>query len=66
MSKLACKLPQILLYTGFFKNKKGAGTSFQTTFFVEIFDEIVLFVMLRKLAKFHQQSEIMFTFQVIQ
>ena len=63
MSKSACRLTQIPCYRGFFKNKKGPGTSFQAKFFVEIFDKKISFVI-DELAKFNHQA--VFTCQVIQ
>ena len=38
------------------KIKKEFCTSFQATFFIEIFDKTFSFVMLNKLAKFHHQT----------
>ena len=46
------------------KIKKGPGTSFQATFFIETFDKKFPFVITHKLAKFGYQS--VFTSQVIQ
>ena len=46
------------------KIKKGSGTSFQATFFIEFLDENFYFVILYKLAKFYYQT--VFTSQVIQ
>ena len=39
MPKSACTPLQIPYYRGFFKNEKGAGSSFQATFFIEFFDK---------------------------
>ena len=64
MSKSAGRLTQIACYRGFFKNKKGPGTSFQAKFFVEIFDKKISLVILDELAKFNHQT--VFTCQVIQ
>ena len=64
LSKSAHRPLQILFYRGFFENRKGLGTSFQATFFIDFFDKKISFVMLHKLAKFHHQTA--FTSQVIQ
>ena len=45
-----------LLYRGFFENKKGPGTSFQATFFLEFFKKRNCFVILHKLAKCDYQT----------
>ena len=45
--------PQIPIFRGFFENQKEPGTSFQTTVFIEFFDKNFPFLMLHKLAKFH-------------
>ena len=52
------------IYRGFLENQVGPGTSFQVTFFTELFDEKFHFVILHKLAKFNYQTVI--TSEVIQ
>ena len=42
----------ISFYRGFFKNKKGPGTTFQATINAEFFDKNFSFAILHKLAKF--------------
>ena len=44
--KLACRIPQVPFYRGFFENQSGRGSSFQEIFFVEFF------VILHELANF--------------
>ena len=57
--------PLRILYTeDCLKIKKGPGTSFQVTFFVESLDKNFYFVILHKLAKVNYQT--VFTSQVIQ
>ena len=57
-------LHRIFFTEDFLKIKKGPGTSFQATFFVEFFNKKNYFVILHKLAKFHYQTA--FPSQVIQ
>ena len=64
MSKSANRLLQVPIYRGFFRNKKGPGTSFQATSFAEFFGKNFSFVVLFKLASFHYQT--VFTSQVVQ
>ena len=64
LSKSACRPPQIPFYRRFFENWKESGTSFQATFFTEIFDKKFSFAILYKLAKFNYQT--VFTSQVNQ
>ena len=64
MTKSAHRPSQFSLYEGFFENEKGRGTSFQSIIFIEFFDKNISFVILHKLANFHQQT--MFNSQVIQ
>ena len=42
MSDQTCRLAQIPFDKGYFENKKGPGTKFQTTFSVEYFNKISL------------------------
>ena len=46
MSKSECRHPQITFNRGLFENRKGTGTSFQATSYVELFDESFSFVIL--------------------
>ena len=39
------------------KNKKGPGTSFQATFYLEFFDKNLSFIIRHKLPNFHYQSK---------
>ena len=60
ISKSGYRLSQIHFYRGFFKNKKGLGTTSLATFF----DKNLSFVVLHKMAKFHCPSKL--TSKVIQ
>ena len=51
MPKSARRFPKIPFYR-LFKNKTEPGTSFQATFFVEVFDKSHSIVVLHKLVRF--------------
>ena len=51
--KLAHRPLQIPFYRGFFEDEKEPGTSFQATFFTEVFNKKFYFSILYKLDQFH-------------